>query len=339
VAAPDPLSRLVGVIVPRAVESIDLDAVLAEVDIDAILTRVDVDAIVRRVDIDAIVRRVDVDAIVRRVDIPAILERVDIDSIVNRIDLEKLMERIDIGEIVQRAQVEAIVRTTAGGLGNRFLDLLRRQLVGLDILVTRIVDRVLHRVVEQPVAQDGTFTGQLAGGATRLAAFLLDAGLISLMFTGTLALCYFLASLFVGHDIKPAQGDGIWHLVEFAIFAIAYQWVCLVVAGRSPGKALAGLRVTAPDGSPLGVAAATRRVLVYPFSFVLGLGLIGIVTGRRHRALHDMAAPSLVRYDWGDRPAEMSAPITRFFERRGVEVRNGRRDLSALGAVPADQQQ
>ncbi len=53
------------------------------------------------------------------------------------------------------------------------------------------------------------------------------------------------------------------------------------------------------------------RVLVYPFSFILGLGLIPIVTARSHRALHDKAAHTLVLYDWGDGDIERS-PLTRW---------------------------
>jgi hypothetical protein len=37
------------------------------------------------------------------------------------------------------------------------------------------------------------------------------------------------------------------------------------------------------------------------------------------RALHDVLAGSAVVYDWGDRPAEMPAPITRWFARHGVD--------------------
>jgi uncharacterized RDD family membrane protein YckC len=130
-----------------------------------------------------------------------------------------------------------------------------------------------------------------------------------------------MGSLFVGHDLKlAANHEGIWYIVGIVGLATVYQWSCLIIAGRTVGMALAGLRATAPNGSPIGPAAATRRVLVFPFSFVLGLGLIGIVTGRRHRALHDIAAPSLVRYDWGDRTAAMPAPLTHYLERAGVRL-------------------
>ena len=300
---------------PRAVEYIDLNGVLEEIDVDRLLEHVDVDATLARIDVDAVLRHVDVNQL---------LDRVDVDALLARVDVEALMERVDIGGIVRRAQVDAIVSATAGGLGNRLLDLIRRQLVGLDIIVTRLVDRLLHRQVDEPVSEDGSFTGQLAGGATRLAAFLMDLAVEGVGFAAVVAVGSFLASLFVGHTVKADSGNGLWRILALLAVAALYQWLSLVVAGRTLGRALAGLRVTDPDGSPLRPAAATRRVLVYPFSFVLGLGLVGIVASRRHRALHDVAAPSVVRYDWGDRPAEMPAPITEFLQRQGVQVQTDR---------------
>ncbi len=62
-------------------------------------------------------------------------------------------------------------------------------------------------------------------------------------------------------------------------------------------------------------------MIVMPISFlVLGLGLAGIVLGKERRALHDVIAGTAVVYDWGDRPAEVPAPLTRWLERRGVDV-------------------
>ena len=302
---------------------VDVDRLIRRVDVDCLVQRVDVDGLIRRVDVDGLVRRVDLDGLIRRVDVDGLVQRVDVDGLVGRLDVEALMDRVNIGEIVRRAQVDAIVSTTAGGLGNRLLDLIRRQLVGLDTILTRITDRMLRRRVDEPMAEDGSFTGQFAGGASRLAAFLVDAGIVSLSFTATVAVVAFLVSLFVGHHVDPESGGGWWHIVAFAGFALLYQWISLVIAGRTFGRAIAGVRVTAPDRSPLTVGGATRRVVVYPFSFILGLGLIGIVTSRRHRALHDIAAPSLVYYDWGDRPAAMPAPLTRFLEQQGVTV-NGK---------------
>lgn len=259
------------------------------IDVNQLVTEVDVDQVLERVDVDAFLARVDVDALLRHVDVNGLLDRVDVDAQLTRVDVEALMERIDIGGIVRRAQVDAIVSATAGGLGNRVLDLIRRQLVGLDIIFTRMVDRLLRRRVEEPASEDGSFTGQIAGGATRLAAFLIDAAIEGATFAVAVAVTYFLASLFVGHDVNPASGDGLWRILALLGLAGLYQWTSLVVAGRTLGRAMAGLRVTALDGGPLGLASATRRVVVYPFSFVLGLGLVGVVLSRGHRALHDIA--------------------------------------------------
>ncbi len=83
------------------------------------------------------------------------------------------------------------------------------------------------------------------------------------------------------------------------------------------GKAIVGLRVVNRDGSPLGGPRAFLRVLVFPLSFaLLGWGFLGILLGRERRALHDVTAVTTVVYDWGDRPAELPAPLTSWLSRR-----------------------
>jgi hypothetical protein len=42
------------------------------------------------------------------------------------------------------------------------------------------------------------------------------------------------------------------------------------------------------------------------------------VIGTRHRALHDVAGGSVVVVDFGDRPAELPGPLSRFLDRRGL---------------------
>jgi uncharacterized RDD family membrane protein YckC len=75
--------------------------------------------------------------------------------------------------------------------------------------------------------------------------------------------------------------------------------------------ALIGLRVTSREGAPLTGRQAFVRALVFPISFLLfGLGFLGIVISPERRTLHDAAAGTTVVYDWGDRPAELPAPLT-----------------------------
>jgi uncharacterized RDD family membrane protein YckC len=84
-----------------------------------------------------------------------------------------------------------------------------------------------------------------------------------------------------------------------------------------------GLEVVRSDGTRLSAKRAAVRVLVMPISFFLWLGLIPIVTSRRHRALHDKAADTVVVYDW---------PAT------SPRYLSGRRGLDAvpIGAPPDD---
>jgi uncharacterized RDD family membrane protein YckC len=93
--------------------------------------------------------------------------------------------------------------------------------------------------------------------------------------------------------------------------------VSLSLAGRTPGKAIVGLRVVNRDGSPLAPRRAVLRVLAFPLSFVvLGLGFVGILFGAERRGLHDVIAGTAVVYDWGDRRAELPAPLTRWLHKR-----------------------
>ncbi len=100
------------------------------------LDRVDPNALLDRVDPDALMERVDVDRLVSRVDVDALMERVDVDA---------LMRRVDVEAIVQRSGIPDIVADSTKSMFSSALDLARRQVVGLDALIDRAVDRVLRR--------------------------------------------------------------------------------------------------------------------------------------------------------------------------------------------------
>jgi uncharacterized RDD family membrane protein YckC len=320
---PDPIRLITDAIVPRAVESLDLNEVLGEIDFDQVIDRVDLNAVLARVDVDALMDRIDLNAVLARVDLNRVMDRVDVNHLMDEVDLDRVIARVNLTDIIRKVQVDAIMTATASSFGYRLLDLLRRQLLGLDIVVTRLVKKVRRTRIDEPVPKDDSYSGQTAGAVSRLVAFLIDAAVVFLLYSGGFALIFFMASLFVGHTIKASSGGGLWHIIVFVVFALFYQWVGLVVAGRTVGKGLSGLRVTAPDRAPIRPGTATRRVVVYPFSFILGLGLIGIVIGRQHRALHDVAAPSLVVYDWGDRRAQMGPALARLAGIRGPASNDG----------------
>jgi len=83
----------------------------------------------------------------------------------------------------------------------------------------------------------------------------------------------------------------------FAWFLI-YTWVSHAVTGRTLGKLLLGLRVTAVDGSPLSPARSFLRSVGIIVSFcTLGFGFWMIPFNRRRRGLHDYVADTVVIVD------------------------------------------
>ena len=187
-------------------------------------------------------------------------------------------------------------------------------------------------------------SGHYAGAFTRLAAFLIDWFVLTALYGALVAGAQWFAEAFLGLELSIG-GENRWGWIAgFVVWAYSYMAVGLTITGRTPGKSLLGLKVVTRAGRPIGAGRASLRVLAEPLSFVaFGLGLVGIVIGRERRALHDVIAGTAVVYDWGDRPAELPAPLTRWLERRGVRVSpadvarvEGRPGASELEITPAD---
>ena len=121
------LGRLAGKVTGRVVETVDPDVILAHVDLDVLLDRIDVDRILDRVDMDRLIGRV------------------DLDHLIDRLDLDALLREVDVESLVQRLGVPGIVVESQTRLAGSFLDLVRRQLAGLDVVLDRVVNRLLRR--------------------------------------------------------------------------------------------------------------------------------------------------------------------------------------------------
>ncbi|MGZ4692359.1 MAG: RDD family protein [Acidimicrobiales bacterium] len=301
------------------VSRLDLNTLISGVDIDGLIQRVDVDGLIKRVDVDGIVQVVDVDGLIQRVDVGGIIKRVDVDGIIQEVDIDGLIGRVDMPALMKRAQIDVIVSNASRGVFTRVLDALRRQLAGLDLVLIGVVNRVFRRPRELDTITDGTVTGRLAGGISRLAAFAIDAFTIAFSYGVMVAIGMFLVGLFMGRDVT-ADHAALWYALGYAGYGFFYYWIGLLLTGRSIGKGLIGLRVVGPAGVPISPRRAAIRTLVYPLSFILWIGLIPIVTGKRRRALHDWAAGSTVVYDWGDRPSELPAPVTDWLRRHDVDA-------------------
>lgn len=321
----------------RLLARLDLNAVLARLDVDGLVAKLDVDGLVGKVDVDGLISKVDVDGLVRRVDVDALVDRVDVDRLVQRVNVDALVQRVDVDALVQRVDVEQItgrldigsmVTRSTGGLLRSTLDLARRQLVGLDALVLRLVDRAFGRgpaaIARGPAALVGAdeavsgVTGRFAGPVSRLAALAVDVGAILGGFALASSVLTYVVKLLTGYQLERGSASGVWWGLLLAGWAFFYLWVSLALSGRSIGMGLVGLRVVALDGGPVGQRQAFARVVAFPFSFVLLIGLFMGLLSRDRRTFHDRVARTCVVYDWGDRPAQLPAPLTRWLTRRGA---------------------
>ncbi|RLE26159.1 MAG: hypothetical protein DRJ50_01490 [Actinobacteria bacterium] len=331
-----PLDAIASAVVPPVADAVDLDelidrvdvnGLLERIDVDALLDRIDVDAVLERVDLDKLIARLDVNAIVERVDIDAIIEGVDVDAIADRVDVERVADRVDVNAIADSVDIDRILQRSTKGVSDRFIDLFRRQIVGIDEITMRVLSRLLRRdpdslpagppsIVETGESV-GTMSGRYAGPLSRLGALLLDVFLISTTFTLLAAGTQFLFRRVLGIDVDFGDWATPLVVVAMAIYGILYFWISQAVTGRTIAQAIVGLKVVQGDGTPLKPGHALVRTLVLPFSFVLfGIGALMVLVDRRRRALHDLAAKSAVVYDWGDRPAALPAPLTRYLDKR-----------------------
>lgn len=308
-----PIDRLVGPIRDALIESLDVNDIVARVDPDDLISRVDINAVIERVDVNHLLDRVDVDRL---------LDRVDVDRLIDHVDVDRIISRVDVDRIVRRVQVDRIVASSTGRVAGSMLDVVRRQLVGVDTIVLRTVQRM--RGVDPATRPDGPpgligdrepsgpydVTGRYAGPVTRLVANVMDVAAGFGLFTLLSAGLAYLASILFGIDFRPANQSGPAWWVSLVLVLFLYGWLTVAIAGRTPAMGLLGLRVVARDGSPLPTGRAAIRTLVLPVSMLaLGLGFLGLFVQRERLGLHDAAAGSAVVYDWGDRPASLPTPL------------------------------
>lgn len=152
--ARDRLGRVIAVVAPVVVESldpvelmehIDVNAIMDAVDVNAVLDRVDVNALLDRVDVNALLADADLNALVQRADLDAMLADVDLDAVLERVDVDAVLARVDVGELAKRAKIGELVAESTSDVAGSALDLGRRQAVALDTLLAGVVNRILGR--------------------------------------------------------------------------------------------------------------------------------------------------------------------------------------------------
>ncbi len=150
-----------------------------------------------------------------------------------------------------------------------------------------------------------SYQGHYAGSVSRFAAYVIDLAVSSGVFSLALAAISYAAQVVSGHSVHWSRSNIVVAILfagwEFVYFG--YSWA---VSGRTFGMAVLGICVVRADGTTLGPKRGVLRALVFPLSFLFfGLGFLGILVQREHRALHDLIAGSAVIYAWDARAARL----------------------------------
>ena len=147
--------------------------------------------------------------------------------------------------------------------------------------------------------------GNYAGSVSRFLAYVIDLAVSSGVFALALAAISYVVKIVSGHEITWNRQD-IPVAIVFILWQFFYFGYSWAMSGRTFGMAVLGIRVVRADGQPIRPRQGVVRALVFPLSFLLfGLGFLGILVQREHRALHDLIAGTAVVYSWDARAARL----------------------------------
>ncbi len=156
--------------------------------------------------------------------------------------------------------------------------------------------------------------GHYAGFASRLVAFIIDQALVAISVSATIwiiATAWNMLQFSAIVDVTrlPQPSTLIDMQLIAGVFAtttyVIYHLFFLITTGRTPGKALMGLRVVTINGGRLSFIHAVLRLLGYLVSTVtLFLGFLWILIDNRRQGFHDKLARTYVVYAWSARPDE-----------------------------------
>jgi len=137
-----------------------------------------------------------------------------------------------------------------------------------------------------------------AGLVSRSIAYVLDALVVGFLVSAAVAVVLVVAAVAGAHARDLAVAAASAYVLFLPAFLTVYCALLWLLAGRTPGMAALGLRVTRADGRPvLWFAALLRALLLVCFP----LGALWLLVDRRHQALHDKVARTVVVRSSGPR--------------------------------------
>ena len=150
-----------------------------------------------------------------------------------------------------------------------------------------------------------TAQGTYAGSMSRLLAYAIDLAVSIGLFSLALAGISYVVKIVSGHEISWNR-ENTWVVIVFILWQFFYFGYSWAMSGRTFGMAVLGIKVVQDDGQLIRPRQGVVRSLAFPLSILLfGLGFLGILVGRQHRALHDVIAGTAVVYSWDARAARL----------------------------------
>jgi len=184
--------------------------------------------------------------------------------------------------------------------------------------------------------------GNYAGSVSRLVAYLIDLLVSTIVFQLALASVSFVWSVFTGHGITWHR-DSIVVIVIYVLWQFVYFGFQWAANGKTLGMTLLGVHVVNADGTRLEPWRGWLRSLTFPLGFLtLGLGFLGILVQREHRAVYDLIAGTAVVYAWDARAARLrflarqAEPIVDAASVPGKVIPSGPQNPAGPGPQPAE---
>lgn len=84
-----------------------------------------------------------------------VVDMIDMETLIDHVEIDKIVARVDVAGIVNEVDLGGIVRESTTGLVGETVDALRVQVMGLDLVVSRVVDKVLRRKEPRALVLEG----------------------------------------------------------------------------------------------------------------------------------------------------------------------------------------
>ncbi|OJF09732.1 RDD family protein [Couchioplanes caeruleus] len=130
---------------------------------------------------------------------------------------------------------------------------------------------------------------EYAGPVSRTIAYVLDAVIVAVLFTGAIAVAGVIATVLGVQELTRAVASG--YLLVLPTLLACYHALFWALAGRTPAMALLGLRVVAVRSAHLSWPSAVVRAVVLT---CFPIGAVWALVDRRRQAVHDKLARTVM---------------------------------------------